>query len=86
MVRTELKAVGAKATFEGIAGPSIVICTSGEGRISVGPKKEGLKEGWVYFVGATAECVIESEGENLVTFKAFCEMKDVKGGRETNGR
>jgi mannose-6-phosphate isomerase len=85
VVRTELKAVGAKATFEGIAGPSIVICTSGEGRISVGSKKEILQEGWVYFVGATAECVIESEGENMVTFKAFCEIEDGKGVREANG-
>jgi mannose-6-phosphate isomerase len=79
VVRTELKAEGAKATFEGIAGPSIVICTTGEGSISVGSKKEDLKEGWVYFIGATAECVIESKGEDMVTFKAFCEIEDSKG-------
>ena len=84
VVRTELKAAGAKATFEGIAGPSIVICTNGEGSISVGSKKEEMKEGRVYFVGATAECVIESEGEGMVTFKAFCEIDDGKGAKETN--
>ena len=74
VVRTVLKRSGAKATFEGISGPSIVIATSGEGTISVGPKKEQLKEGWVYFVGATAELVIESSSDELVTFRAFCEI------------
>lgn len=74
VVRTVLKKTGAKATFEGIAGPSIIIATSGEGTISVGPKKEALKEGYVYFVGATAELVIESTSDELVTFRAFCEI------------
>ncbi|KIW39438.1 mannose-6-phosphate isomerase, class I [Exophiala oligosperma] len=76
VVRTVLKKDGAKATFEGVAGPSIIICTSGQGRISVGPKTEEIKEGWVYFVGATAELVLESTGEELVTFRAFCEIDD----------
>ena len=73
VVRTVLKASGAKATFEGIAGPSIVICTSGKGTVAVGPKVEELNEGYVYFVGATAELVVESEGEDMVTYRAFCE-------------
>ena len=73
VVRTLLKD-GGKATFEAIAGPSIVICTSGNGKISVGPKTEEVKEGYVYFVGATAEVVLESGGEEFVTFRAFCEI------------
>lgn len=85
VVRTELKAEGAKATFEGIAGPSVLICTSGQGSISVGSKREEFKEGWVYFLGATAESVIESDGEEMVTFKAFCEIGDEKEGKEANG-
>ncbi|OCT54223.1 Mannose-6-phosphate isomerase [Cladophialophora carrionii] len=76
VVRTVLKKEGAKATFEGLAGPSIIICTSGEGTISVGPKKEDFKEGWVYFVGATAELVVESSAKEMVTFRAFCEIGD----------
>ncbi|EXJ54172.1 phosphomannose isomerase type I [Cladophialophora yegresii CBS 114405] len=76
VVRTVLKKEGAKATFEGLAGPSIIICTSGEGTISVGPKKEDFKEGWVYFVGATAELVVESSAQEMVTFRAFCEIGD----------
>lgn len=82
VVRTALNATGAKATFDGIQGPSIVLCTKGKGTISVGPTKEKIEEGYVFFVGATANLVIESEtdaedeGEGLVTFKAFCEISD----------
>ncbi|KAB2569385.1 Mannose-6-phosphate isomerase [Lasiodiplodia theobromae] len=78
VVRTALKAPGAKATFDPIQGPSIVLCTSGRGTIAVGPKKEPVEPGYVYFVGSTAECVLESEsekGEEFVTFKAFCELE-----------
>jgi mannose-6-phosphate isomerase len=85
VVRTALNKGGAKATFDAIQGPSIVLCTKGRGTISVGPKTEKLEEGYVYFVGATAELVIESEtegggekGEGMVTFKAFCEVGDDK--------
>lgn len=74
VVKTDLKAPGAKATFEQIAGPSIFICTTGNGKISVGPKVEEFKAGYVYFVGATAEVVLESESEDFTTFKAFCEL------------
>ena len=74
VIRTVLKKSGAKATFEGIAGPSIVICTSGNGTVSVGPKTEDMKEGWVYFVGATAELVIKGKGDEMVTYRAFCEI------------
>ena len=79
VVKTDLNDKGAKATFEAIEGPSIFICTSGKGKISVGPKTEEVGEGYVYFVGATAEVVLESEGEAFTTFKAFCEL----GGKET---
>lgn len=74
VAKTELNAKGAKATFQPIQGPSIILCTGGEGTISVGPKTEEMKYGYVFFVGATAECVLESEGEGFTTFKAFCEL------------
>ncbi|KAJ4983772.1 Mannose-6-phosphate isomerase 1 [Stagonosporopsis vannaccii] len=81
VVRTALNKSGAKSTFDPIDGPSIVLCTKGKGTISVGPKKEELKEGYVYFIGATAEVVIESvteagDEEGLVTFKAFCQLDE----------
>lgn len=75
VVKTDLNKKGAKVTFESIDGPSIIICTSGKGKISVGPKTEEVQQGWVYFVGATATCVLESDGEDpFTTFKAFCEL------------
>ncbi|KAK5695532.1 Mannose-6-phosphate isomerase [Elasticomyces elasticus] len=81
VVRAEIKSEGGKVTFEAVEGPGIVICTSGEGRIGVGSKSEELKEGYVYFVGATAELVVESTGSGeLVVFKAFCEL-DGKDGQ-----
>ena len=85
VMRTVLKRAGAKATFEGLSGPSIVICTQGNGTIAVGPKKEDLKEGCVYFVGATAECVVESVDEEMVTFRAFCELGEHGQQQQANG-
>ena len=81
VVKTDLNSSGSKVTFEAIDGPSIIICTEGHGSISVGPKKEEMKEGWVYFVGATAEVVLESaagEGKTFRTFRAFCEIAEEK--------
>jgi mannose-6-phosphate isomerase len=82
VVKTDLKKKGAKATFEQIAGPSIFICTSGNGKISVGPKSEEVKPGYVYFVGATAEVVLESDDTEFTTFKAFCELHGKDDGKE----
>jgi mannose-6-phosphate isomerase len=84
VVRTTLKGSGSKATFDPLEGPSIIICTAGKGKISVGPTSQEIKEGYVFFVGATAECVLESEGANdddeFITFKAFCEVEDHRNG------
>ncbi|KAK8102146.1 mannose-6-phosphate isomerase [Apiospora sp. TS-2023a] len=85
VIRTLLRGDGAKATFDPIDGPSIVICTGGKGKISVGPTTKEIKEGYVYFVGATAELVLESEGgkeDEFITFKAFCEVDDTGASNE----
>lgn len=80
VVKTDLNSAGAKATFEPIPGPSVLLCTSGTGRISIGDSKSAeVKPGYVFFVGATAECVLENTGEEgkdvpFTTFKAFCEI------------
>ena len=85
VVKTELNGKDAKATFEGIEGPSIFICTKGSGKITVGPKTEEFGEGFVFFVGATAEVVLESEGEAFTTFKAFCELSGKESADGVNG-
>jgi mannose-6-phosphate isomerase len=85
VVKTDLNDHGSKIAFEPIEGPSIVICTKGKGKISVGPKVEEMKEGYVYFVGATAELILEAAGsEPFVTFKAFCEI-DEPPSNDING-
>lgn len=79
VVRSVLRGPDAKATFEPLDGPSIVICTTGSGTISVGPTSFEMKEGYVFFVGSTAELVLEStsgEDQEFTTFKAFCEVDD----------
>jgi len=86
VVKTDLKVKGGKATFESIDGPSIIICTSGSGTIGVGSTVEEMKTGYVYFVGATAELVLESAGEEeFVTFKAFCELQGKESAKK-NGK
>ncbi|KAI1490230.1 mannose-6-phosphate isomerase [Biscogniauxia mediterranea] len=83
VIRSVLKGNGSKATFDPLDGPSVIICTGGKGKITVGPKTEEIKEGYVFFVGATAELVLESEGaedDEFTTFKAFCEVQDHSNG------
>ncbi|KAI1407113.1 mannose-6-phosphate isomerase [Hypoxylon sp. FL1857] len=83
VIRSVLKGEGSKATFDPLDGPSIVICTEGKGKITVGSKTEEIKEGYVFFVGATAELVLESQGgpdDSFTTFKAFCEVEDHSNG------
>lgn len=80
VVKTDLYRTNSKATFDGLAGPSILICTRGQGRIRVAHKTEEIREGYVFFIGATAECIIENtnggdDDENVfTTFKAFCDL------------
>ncbi|KAF8467254.1 mannose-6-phosphate isomerase [Kalaharituber pfeilii] len=75
VMRTDLRK-GEKEVVPGVEGPSILIVTKGGGRLSVGDKKsEELKEGWVFFVGATAETVLEGGEEGCVVYRAFCEVK-----------
>ncbi|KAM0523766.1 hypothetical protein ACHAPE_001017 [Trichoderma viride] len=81
VVRTLLHGEGAKATFDPLEGPSIVICTNGKGTIAVGDAKHEIEEGHVYFVGSTAELILESavgKEEEFTTFTAFCEIVSEK--------
>lgn len=73
VVKTQL-AAGVNEEFTPVDGPSIIIVTEGSGTIAVGPKKQALKAGLVYFVGATATVEIDAS-DDLIAFRAFCEMK-----------
>lgn len=80
VVRTQLRSVGAKVTMEAIDGPSIVICTAGRGSIAAGTTRLDVAEGFVFFVGSSAELVMEStvgdgdDDEGFITFRAICEL------------
>lgn len=85
VVKTDLRRTGAKATFDPIGGPSILVCTGGKGKITVGYKTEEVQEGYVFFVGADAECIIENAGSGegdedvFTTYKAFCDLTGKEG-------
>ena len=83
VVRTLLRGGGAKATLEPLDGPSVVICTAGKGTIAVGPTVKRMQAGHVFFVGATAEVVLQAdvpEDDEFITFKAFCEVTSLTEG------
>ncbi|PHH69180.1 hypothetical protein CDD80_6961 [Ophiocordyceps camponoti-rufipedis] len=91
VVRTQLRSVGSKVTMEAIDGPSIVICTAGRGSIAVGSTRLDVAEGFVFFVGSSAEVVMEStvggsdDDEEFITFRAICELPQGLQGKDSGG-
>ncbi|TQS37973.1 hypothetical protein Golomagni_01531, partial [Golovinomyces magnicellulatus] len=77
VLQTNLRKTGSKANFEQICGPSIILCTSGSGMISTESKFEQMRKGYVYFIGASTCVVLESHGQDFITFRAFCELQDI---------
>ncbi|CAL5875156.1 uncharacterized protein PFLUO_LOCUS9460 [Penicillium psychrofluorescens] len=77
VARSVLKGQGAAVTYPQMDGPSIMICTRGEGRITVGSITMDVQEGYVFFVGAAAECALEAQSDNkdFEMYRAFCEIK-----------
>lgn len=79
VARAVLRGPGAKATFEPLDGPSVLLCASGNGRISAGSGAKKIEEGYVFFVGAGTEIILESDvadEKELVVFNAFCEVSN----------
>jgi mannose-6-phosphate isomerase len=77
VIKTDLNYRGAAAIFEALNGPSIVLCTQGEGVISLESVIKGLKPGYVFFVGAGKAVAFRSNTDiPLVTFRAFCEVDE----------
>ncbi|GKT91345.1 LOW QUALITY PROTEIN: mannose-6-phosphate isomerase [Colletotrichum tofieldiae] len=82
VVRSLLKGHGSKVTFEPLEGPAS--SSARKGTIAVGPTVHRISEGNVFFVGSTAELVLQSEGEEddeFVTFRAFCEVDEKAEGK-----
>lgn len=74
VLKTDL-AKGQMETIHGLHGPSILIVTSGNGVLSVGHKTRESKEGFIYFIGATAELQMKGASDkSFITHRAFCEV------------
>ncbi|KAJ3067272.1 Mannose-6-phosphate isomerase [Podochytrium sp. JEL0797] len=72
IVRTKLAAGGVEG-FDGVAGPSVVIVTSGGGKVVVKGVEHEAGLGFVFFVGAGVEVTVKGEGaEGVTMYRAFC--------------
>jgi len=63
---------GEKETIQALGGPSIFICTKGEGTLEADGKSYEVKEGYVFFVGVDTEMEFVAKKEMQV-FTAFAE-------------
>ena len=57
---------------DAIDGPSVMIVTRGEGKMSAAGNSMELKEGWVFFVGHGVELSFHCEKE-MEVFRAYAE-------------
>lgn len=67
-------AAGQRETVDALQGPSVMVVTSGAGRMMAEGRTEELDEGSVYFVGQGVELGLETDKEDgLVVYRAFAE-------------
>ncbi|CAN6644679.1 mannose-6-phosphate isomerase [Trichomonascus vanleenenianus] len=64
---------GSTATIKPIAGPSILVCTEGAGKISGDEETQDFSTGSVFFVGAGVEISLEATKGTFTTYRAYCE-------------
>lgn len=73
------KKAGQVQQFEAFEGPSIIICTTGSGKIQIKGSSEAydFNTGYVYFVAPDVEITLTSvsEDEEFTTFRAFVESQ-----------
>jgi len=72
MLVTNLKAKESE-TIKAIQGPSIMVVTSGSGRLQAGVESKQIKEGYVFFVGYDTELELIAEDDGLEMHMAYCE-------------
>ena len=59
-----------------VGGPSVVFAVAGKGKMRAEGTEREVRAGWVFFVGAAVELVLEAdgeEGEGLEVYWAFAE-------------
>jgi mannose-6-phosphate isomerase len=75
VLKTVLEESGASVAYDPFRGPTIIICTQGEGTIEAGAIKKEIKAGWVYFVGTETGYVLRNAGTVvMVAYQAFCDL------------
>ncbi|ORY87707.1 mannose-6-phosphate isomerase [Protomyces lactucae-debilis] len=84
VVQTEVPG-GKQEVHKGVQGPSILIATSGDGKLTVGNKTLEFVQGQVFFVGATAELTISAD-KDVVIYRAFVEVNCANGSEERPDR
>lgn len=74
VLQTIFDRADAKQQFDGFEGPSIVIATSGEGKIGIkGGEVLDVKTGYVFFVAPGTEIELISGSKEFTTYRAFVE-------------
>ncbi|KAG4303620.1 hypothetical protein PCANB_000055 [Pneumocystis canis] len=61
-------------TIEGLNGPSIMICTKGDGTVLAEEKVHIVRIGSVFFIGASVEIKLTSNSDSFVIYRAFVEV------------
>jgi mannose-6-phosphate isomerase len=61
-----------KETIKGIDGPSVILVTAGKGTLKAGGEVRGVKEGYIFFLGAGTELNVTSD-DGLELHMAYCE-------------
>ncbi len=72
MLITEMNA-DSKETVKAVNGPSIMIVTSGNGKMVLEGKSRDLSFGYIYFVGQGVEAEFETQDEKLMVYRAYAE-------------
>ena len=66
---------GGEESHGGVNGPSLVVVTKGEGKVSWGSDQLDVKRGDVFFVGASVEVSFKAE-KGLVMYRALVEESE----------
>jgi mannose-6-phosphate isomerase len=56
-----------------VNGPSIMIVTSGSGKMRVGGKEVDLSFGFIFFIGQGVGVELEAKGEKMMVHRAYAE-------------
>lgn len=76
VVQSVLVGQAARAMFEAVPGPSLVLCTAGRGGISVGPYEEEMRAGSVYFLHGGNVMSLSLQQRGFTVFIAFCDAQN----------